>query len=698
MNKGFYPRLAAQNLKKNSRYYVPYLLTVAGTVAAFYILCALASSRDLPEHQRYVYLSAFMAVGLFVVGLFALIFLFYTNSFLMKRRSKELGLYNILGMGKGNLAAMLAWETLYTALLGITGGVALGIVLQKLMTMLLFRLMGYSGAYGFSVSPFAIGVSYALFSAILLLALLRNLARIRVQNPVALLRGGETGEREPRTRWVLTILGVLTLGAGYWIAVTTKTALDALSLYFVAVILVVLGTYCLFTAVSIFVLKALRKNKKYYYRTAHFIGVSGMLYRMKRNAVGLANICILSTMVLVMVSGTLALYLGTGDAMQERYPADICAEVRYAPGGSDPFRPDAMLAHLKSGAEKAGRTVTRADSYLYLSFGAAEADGGFTVSGAETDRYLYATDAAGYRTITGKTLAVRPGEVWAAGGPAAGDSLLLNFLSSETGKAVQAREYTVAGQLEPFSLGDALALDKPVVILVLPDAAALEDLYAAQKSALGDACSDLYFEGLLDLDGTDQQKIDCGLQLSDPGYLDVVSSGSARTGGLYSSDTVKSGGASGQGENVGYWDLYMVSTRAESEQEMYSLNGGFLFLGIFLGILFMMGTVLIMYYKQVAEGYEDRARFQIMQQVGLPKPEIRRSINRQLLVVFFAPLLVAAVHVAFDYRLIVLLLTLFGLRNVSLTLLCTAGTLLAFAALYALVYAMTARAYYKIVK
>jgi hypothetical protein len=238
---------------------------------------------------------------------------------------------------------------------------------------------------------------------------------------------------------------------------------------------------------------------------------------------------------------------------------------------------------------------------------------------------------------------------------------------------VQAREYTVAGQLEPFSLGDALALDKPVVILVLPDAAALEDLYAAQKSALGDACSDLYFEGLLDLDGTDQQKIDCGLQLSDPGYLDVVSSGSARTGGLYSSDTVKSGGASGQGENVGCWDLYMVSTRAESEQEMYSLNGGFLFLGIFLGILFMMGTVLIMYYKQVAEGYEDRARFQIMQQVGLPKPEIRRSINRQLLVVFFAPLLVAAVHVAFDYRLIVLLLTLFGLRNVSLTLLCTAG-------------------------
>ena len=330
---GFYPRMALVNLARNGKFYLPYLLTVAGTAAAYYIAMALAGAQDLPQSTRYFYLSAFMGVGTFVIAVFAVIFLTYTNSFLMKRRKKELGLYNILGMGKRHIAVVLGFETLYTALIGIVGGVLLGLLLQKLVTLLLYQIMGFDVQYGFYIAWPAIWGTFVLFGLILLGNLLLNLRRIHVQNPAELLREGSAGEREPKTRWPLTVIGILSLGGGYAIALTTRSATAALALYFVAVFLVILGTYCLFTSVSIAVLKALRANKRFYYKTNRFIGVSGMLYRMKRNAVGLANICILSTMVLVMVSGTLALYLGSDEALDQQFEGDLRAEVRYDPQG-----------------------------------------------------------------------------------------------------------------------------------------------------------------------------------------------------------------------------------------------------------------------------------------------------------------------------------------------------------------------------
>ncbi len=319
----FFPRLALVNITRNGQFYRPYLLALCSTAAAFYIVVALASAQDLPVMTRYAYLSMFMTIGTVVVAIFAAIFLTYTNSFLMKRRKRELGLYNILGMGKIHIALMLGMETVYTALIGIGGGLALGLLLQKLVTLLLYKIMGFGAYFGFYVSWTGICYTAVLFGGILLGNLLLNLVRMGRQSPMELLREGAAGEREPKTKGVTALLGVVCLGGGYGIALFARTAGTAFSLYFPAVILVILGTYALFSAVSIVVLKALRRNRKFYYKTSRFIGVSGMLYRMRRNAVGLANICILSTMVLVMMSRTLSLYLNSQKTLEKQFPGNV---------------------------------------------------------------------------------------------------------------------------------------------------------------------------------------------------------------------------------------------------------------------------------------------------------------------------------------------------------------------------------------
>jgi putative ABC transport system permease protein len=662
-----------------------------------YILCALASSKDLPERIRYQYLSMFLFIGLFVVGLFAVIFLLYTNSFLMKRRGRELGLYNILGMDKRNLAAMLFWETVYTArLVGIPGGILLGHRAAEARHEWCWSGSWAESRASRSASPGsgASGVCCAgVLGGILLLALLRQSRAHPHPNPAALLRSSETGEREPKTRWFLTILGVLSLGGGYYIALSAKDAMAAISLYFVAVFLVIIGTYCLFAAVSVFILKALRKNKRYYYKTQHFISVSGMLYRMKRNAVGLANICILSTMVLVMVSATVSLYLGTKDAARSRCPADFCALVRYDPSVSDPFQPDKMMAALESGVKKQGLAVKNARSVRFLRLGCAWQNGGYVSGG---DAMLSVLTAADYEKLTGTRVSVKEGEVFVSDNCPAKDELRLNFSLNDFGWAPAERTYAVAGKIEALGgIGEFTSGSSDDVFAVLADDAALDDLWRAQNGALGEYGSDLRWEGLLDLSGTDDEKIACVTALSDSETLGITGSGETGMQSAFSSYTQRA--ESDAGVSVGKWSWYQTMSLAQNEQDLYSVNGGFLFLGIFLGVLFMLGMVLIIYYKQVAEGYEDRARFQIMRQVGLPEQELKKSVNGQILAVFFAPLLVAAVHAAFDYRLVAMLLTLFQLMNARLTLLCTALTLAGFAGIYAIVYELTAKVYLKIV-
>ena len=680
----FYSKLAARSMKSNRRFYLPYILTVIGTAAAFYIMAAIVSdpgSKELAAGTSNgpMYVSMFMTLGMFVLGLFSCIFLLYTNSFLMKRRQKELGLYSVLGMSKTNIAGIMVFEALYIALIGIGGGIAVGILLTKLVSLALFRLMRLPVPFGFSVQPIAIIIVVLFFAGLILLTLLANLAKVGRSRPVELLRGGNVGEKEPKANWFLTIVGVLFLGAGYAVAMLVDNPGMAVAVYFLAVFAVIIGTYCLFTSVSIAVLKALRRNKRYYYKAKHFISVSGMLYRMKRNAVGLANICILCTMVMVMVSGTLSLYLGSEEQVNTFCPADVVVETTYYASSTEdhvyneetgeetieyhtPYDAAAMDAWFEDYFAGHKLTPSAAKAVEYYSFTAVDSEDHVSLVTAVT--------AVTYAQLTGEAAPeLAPGEALAhvPSGYKFGDGL--NFLDKD-GNTLSI-QFVGEAQLSSAQVELNTAIlsqsEDDDIVLVVPDTAALLELVAGQENG------SYVWRGQYDFDASDE-----ALAAMVDDYFAASSEG--------------------DGVDAGYYDMLRIDLRSEAEQEVYGLSGGFLFLGVFLGIVFLMATVLIIYYKQVSEGYEDNARFEIMRKVGLSEREARRAIRSQILTVFFMPILVAAIHIAFDFNLVVLLLRLFSLTNVKLTALCTLGTLLVFCAVYAVVYALTARSYYKIVR
>ena len=672
---GFYPKLAWGNIVRNRQFYVPYLLTLGGTAAAFYIIGALAGARDLPVMNRYIYLSMFMTFGLFVIAIFAVIFLGYTNSFLMKRRRKELGLYNVLGMGKRNIARMLGMETVYTALIGIGGGILAGLLLQKLVTLLLCRIMAFHGTgFSFYVSREGILATIALFTLILLGNLLVNLIRVGRQSPMELMRSASAGEREPKSNWPMAILGILALGGGYAIAVFTNNAGMAFALYFPAVILVIIGTYALFTAVSIVALKALRKNKRYYYQPRHFIGVSGMLYRMRRNAVGLANICILSTMVLVMVSGTLALYLNSQQTLEKQFPAELSVAVRYQADQTPAFDGDAFSARLLAELREKDCPAEILYSYRRFTLSMDEIPGGYF------RRHEYQSQTKDINFLTAADAEAITGQQLTDFAPVTLRFPLTAAAEQGNGGADEYSEITVeAAKLTETvpAVGGAFVNINVPVWLAVKDDAALQAVWDTQAAAQrvripGSSPNAMVFQTFCRLN-TDPET-----QLTVERELDFGQGYSAA--------------------EVGSWERVNADSKESFTRDYYALNGGFFFLGLFLGFLFIMAAVLIIYYKQVSEGYEDRERYRIMRDVGLERKMVKESISSQILVVFFAPLLVAAIHVAFDFQLMLHLLTMFGLHETGVTLLCTAGTFLVFAVIYGLVYLLTARTYYRIVQ
>ena len=669
-------------MKSNRRFYLPYILTVIGTAAAFYIMAAIVSdpgSKELAAGTSNgpMYVSMFMTLGMFVLGLFSCIFLLYTNSFLMKRRQKELGLYSVLGMSKTNIAGIMVFEALYIALIGIGGGLAVGILLTKLVSLALFRLMRLPVPFGFSVQPIAIIIVVLFFAGLILLTLLANLAKVGRSRPVELLRGGNVGEKEPKANWFLTIVGVLFLGAGYAVAMLVDNPGMAVAVYFLAVFAVIIGTYCLFTSVSIAVLKALRRNKRYYYKAKHFISVSGMLYRMKRNAVGLANICILCTMVMVMVSGTL--YLGSEEQVNTFCPADVVVETTYYASSTEdhvyneetgeetieyhtPYDAAAMDAWFEDYFAAHKLTPSSAKAVEYYTFTAVDSEDHVSLVTAVTaETYAQLTGEAAPELAPGEALAHVPS------GYKFGDGL--NFLDKD-GNTLSI-QFVGEAQLSSAQVELNTAIlsqsEDDDIVLVVPDTAALLELVAGQENG------SYVWRGQYDFDASDEAV---------SAMVDDYWAASREGGGV----------------DAGYYDVLRIDLRSETERDVYGLSGGFLFLGVFLGIVFLMATVLIIYYKQVSEGYEDNARFEIMRKVGLSEREARRAIRSQILTVFFMPILVAAIHIAFDFNLVVLLLRLFSLTNVKLTALCTLGTLLVFCAVYAVVYALTARSYYKIVR
>ena len=664
MGNLFFPKMAAGNLVRNRRFVFPYLLTGLITVAMFYNMTFLTFHEELKNMPGGATIPTIMNLGTMVVGLFAVIFLLYTNTFLMKRRHKEIGLYNILGMSKRHIAVVMLWETVYTCLITVVGGLLLGILLSKLMLLLLYKILFFSVSFGFMVSWKSVGITAVLFVAIYLVALLLNLLHVHLSKPVELLKGGSVGEKEPKTKVLLAILGVVTLGAGYYIAITTESPLEALMLFFLAVILVIIGTYCLFTAGSIAFLKAMKKRKNYYYQAKHFIGISGMLYRMKQNAVGLANICILSTMVLVMISTCVCLYIGTGDALNAMYPHDIIYSQSWQDSGNR--SKEEVRVQIQEALDKAGMEPTHVQEVDQLTtvnsmpeeatLGGVDPNAG-VMDLSNTVTTLVVT-AEGYRQMTGNTLNLAPGEAAIYTTESQGEWEQISFLGLSFSIKTwlpEAPAITVEGYSERY------------IFLVVADDAAMEAVYQQQMLDGGGLASNIYWEYSLDFDGVSKEEM---LQLY---------------------QTLRSSVLSDTGDNT-------LSCRDAQEVDFYSLYGSLLFLGLFLGALFLMATVLIIYYKQISEGYEDKERFAIMEKVGMSQQQVRTAIRSQVRMVFFLPLLGAIIHLAASFKMISKLMAALGLQNIPLFALCCAGTVAAFAVGYFIIYHLTARTYYKIVR
>ena len=660
MTSALYPRLARMNIRNNRKIYLPYILTCVGMVMMFYIVSFLATDTEVRQIAGGDLLQTLLGFGMGVVYVFSVIFLFYTNSFLMKRRKKEFGLYNVLGMGKRHIARVMLWETGFVALLSLLSGLGAGILFSKLAQLIMLKLVSATASFSFHISGFAIFLTAGLFGGLFFLILLNSFRQVHVASPIELLRGGDIGEREPKANYVLAALGMVLLGAGYYLALTVVNPIEALAWFFVAVILVILGTYLLFISGSVALLKMLRRNKRYYYQTNHFVSVSGMFYRMKRNGAGLASICILSTMVLVMISYTTCLYIGADDALRDRFPRNITVTT----ATETPDSPQAVDQAVQNALAQAGAQAENPLSFRYLSFSAFR-DGDSLTPDAHTDGLqragsqfcrVYAVPAEDYQKVSGKALTLQAGEATVyTNGVTAGDSLSVGGI-----------RYRVAQKLDAFEGDsvDALSITDSIYVFV-PTLADMRAIYDVQKKVYGKDASDYnhYIGFDVPLDKQKQTAITKAIRTE----LQTASPASH------------------------------VEGASEMWDEFIGLYGGLLFLGLLLGLTFILAAVLIMYYKQVTEGYEDNERFDILKKVGMTSREIRKAINSQVLTVFSLPLIAAATHMAFAFPMVAKLLRVFSLTNVPLFGMVTGATMLLFAAFYVLAYLATSKAYLSIV-
>lgn len=670
-----YPKLAATNIRNNRQFYLPYLLAGGLSVAMLYLVLAMVYNPGLREMNGGQTVAATLSFGGVIVRVFAAIFLFYTNSFIIKRRKKELGVYNILGMEKKHIAKVLSLEMLFTAVVTIAGGLVFGIVFNKLLTMILYRMTGLNASIPFTISTVGCRSVMITFVVIYVAALCYNLMQIKLANPIELLHSGNKGEREPKTKILITLIGVAALGGGYYLALTVGDAVSAITMFFIAVLLVIVGTYCLFTAGSIALLKLLRKNKKYYYQAKHFTTVSGMIYRMKQNAVGLANICILSTMVLVTVSTTVCMYLGIEDILTVRFPKEVIVTTHYA---AMPENPETIETALDDSLAASGRGILSKCGYLNMSMTAVRREDGFSVTGigAGTDYsisdvvVLDIVTKADYEKLTGESIApLEEGEIAIAAEPFY-EGEILEF---------EDRIYTVKESLAyPADEEEYLAsIANGTAYLIVPDDAEFEGIFEtlAQNWNSERVALNINYDMSYEIDGTSEEKI-----AAEAAVRDAVA--------VWESKEAQ--------KSEAYAGCY-IEAREENRAEYWALNGGFLFLGLFLGTMFLMVTVLIIFYKQISEGYEDKERYAIMEKVGMSSVEVKHAIRSQVLTVFFLPIAVAVIHIIMAFPMIKLILDAFSLTNTTLFALCVAGTALVFFLIYLLVFVLTSRSYYKIV-
>lgn len=672
MSNSFYAKMAATNIRKNSRTYVPYLLSCSGMVALFYMIHALSLNSALDNMFGSTYLITIMDMATAIVGIFAVLFLFYVNSFLVKRRQREFGIYNILGMEKKHVARVILYETLYSFVISVSAGLVIGVVLNKLMLLSLLKILHSEEVMGFELHAAAVQNTIIVFAAIFLVLFLNQIAKISLSDPTKLLNGSKAGEKEPKVKWLLVLVGVIALGTGYAIALLTKNPLSALTLFFAAVVLVIIGTYCLFTSGSIAMLKGLRKNKRYYYKTNHFVSVSSMMYRMKQNAAGLASICILSTAVLVMISSTVCLYGSLDEIEHGRYPRDICIQSITV----DEKQTSAIREKAETVLAQKGYDAENEIDYRFFAFAALhQNDGSYLISrsdDAEVDSYdsleeIYIIPLADYNRMTGKEETLEKNEVliYSNRTPFEGDTFKITSKSETQYFSVKEHlsEFCTADGKQ-LSIGTAYVSMTNSNFVVVKDEDVFNSINEHQKAIYGKNASNPATYYGFDLNADDEAQIEVYEQIK---------------------------------ISVGNKGFTSVDSRIASRTDMYSIYGGLMFLGVFLGILFLFATTLIIYYKQISEGIDDRERFKILQQVGMSKKEVRSAIHSQVLTMFFLPLLTAGVHVAVAFPILSQLMKTMGFTNVTLFGLYTVGTFLVFAVFYVIVYFLTSRVYYRMV-
>ena len=681
-----YVRLAKNNLKNNKSLYVPYMVAGMITVLMFYIMMFINNSAGLEKMRGAFYITTIMSFGVIVVGVFSYIYIFYTNSFISKRRKKEMGIYNILGMEKRHIAKVLAIETVFTAFVSIVGGIVAGILFSKLALMLIYRILGIQVTIEFSVPPSAVKNTVLVFGILYMMTLFYNLMQMKLANPVELLRGSSVGEKEPKTKWLMAILGVVCLGAGYAIAITTEQPMKVISLFFVAVLLVIAGTYMLFTAGSIAVLKLLRKTHGFYYKKKHFIAVSTMMYRMKQNAAGLAGICILSTMVMVTIGASLCIFSGVGEGVRQEYPREYFLQMHY----SEDLKPETyqdttsdVKKLVEAQMEENGSRVENMLSYTRCNMVYRKGKDGYEAEMgdlADTNdyenlvyvQYLLRED---YEANTGKKIEI-PDDVAAfyesEEGLIPGETLLFGDYSIKGKRLEEPVETAVASRYSGI---------KKRVQVLLPGIEEMEKL----TESLGKNFETYY--GLEEGEGPGAMYF-----LGWNWYFDI--SGKQEP----AEEFLEKLRSSWETEKASEWAyISTFQNRTEEEEYLFQEYGTILFIGFFLGLIFLLATVLIIYYKQVTEGYDDRKRFVIMQDIGLSQAEVKKTIRTQVLLVFFLPLGAAGLHMAMAFKVLVKMMALFSAYNIKLFSLCIGLTVAVFALVYFLVYTVTARIYYKIV-
>lgn len=657
MNKNLYKKLAINNIKKNKNTYFPYIFSSIVMVCLFYILYAITIEVGKGGFYGDSTMSSILNLGVYTTGIFSVIFIFYTNSFLLKRRTKELGLYSVLGMEKKHISKVLFYEVIYSGGFSVIFGIASGVLFSKLMFAFLLNILNLDTSITLNISIKPALITTVLFLLIFAVEIIFNIVKIKRVNPIDLISGGQKGEREPKSNWFLGLIGIVSLGTGYYMALSIENPISAINMFFIAVILVAMGTYFIFTSASIVFIKLLRKNKKFYYKKNHFISVSNMIYRMKQNAVGLANIAILSTAVLLVISTTVSLYVGMEDVMSTRYPKEVMTNYVYEGQDIDEIE-KTILEHAKT-----NNIQTKNPLKLYTSGFVAYlnenqlSEGVDFQKGAKEDIYgisLFLLDD--YNREHGLDLELDEGEVFVNS-----DSTDFDYESI----IVLGQEYNVKRNLEktefiPISIFNQLN----IVVRDMKELTSLMSMINETQNKDGEY--PIYYEYHFDIEGEFEDKVSFASTLRETLNASI--------------------------ERVG-----TVEDRYTSRQSFLSVYGSLFFIGIFLGTLFMVATVLIIYYKQISEGYEDSHRFKILQKVGMSKCEVKKTIKSQTLLVFFLPLVTAIVHIMVAFPLVSKILAILNLTNTKLFLSFTGIVILVFGIAYGIVYRWTARVYYKIV-